>query len=313
MTRSLFFLLCCWLGMSTATCAQDTTRPAPAIPAPQAARDSIDTAKPAISSPTLVHKEENPATISKQDWITSGIALFAALVAFASLVLSWVLYQKNTTLAEQRRAAELRAEEESRKRTALEERKRQIDDLKARHEFEQQQEQEGKNQKAKTAEESYLHTLKTEVCQLYLAAPGIERVQVSLDDAFVHLNLAEHEHSREFPLYGDPERARGKHEDLSPKDVLSRVFQDYNRRLLLVIGDPGSGKTTLLKYYAMCCCQPGGFQQLGFTRPVFPFYLPLLEVDCTKSPAGSLASNLARWANKHDLEIRPEEFHAWLH
>jgi len=207
----------------------------------------------------------------------------------------------------------LRAEHEFRKRTELEDRLRQVEDhlalRAADRQFEEEQEQLKRTQKAKTDEERYRHVLQTEVCRLNLTAPGVEDVPVSLDDTFVHLNFSEHDPSRQFPLYGDPKRAVGKNEDLSPKEVLSRAFQEYGRKLLLIIGDPGSGKTTLLKYYALCCLKPDGHRLLGFDRPVFPFYLPLREIDRNKS----LAENLSHWANQRlEAPISADEFQFWL-
>ncbi|MGH7493814.1 MAG: SUMF1/EgtB/PvdO family nonheme iron enzyme [bacterium] len=285
--------------------AQDTTHPVSPPPTQRTSADSGEIAKSAPPSHRAFAKEDSTCALSTKDWITSAIALFAALVAFATLVLSFYLARK-------RKEAELRAEHEFKKRIELEERQRKIDEhlalQVAGRQLAQQHEQQVKAQKTKTAEERYRYILENEVCLIHLAAPGVEGVPVSLADTFVRLNISEHYRGENFPLLSEADRARNEHEDLKPEDVLQRAFQEYQRKLLLIIGDPGSGKTTLLKYYAMCCLQPDGYRKLGFHQPVFPLYLPLHEVD----PDQSLADNLSHWAKKHDPWIPATEFHAWL-
>ena len=301
----LFFFALGWLSFESSVLAQDTTRQAPMLPARVISADSNGPAKSASPSQELVTTEENIGKISSKDWLTSGIALFAALVAFVTLVLS-------VYLARKRKAAELRAEHEFKKRVELEERQRKIDEYLALQTAgrlsAQQHAQQEKAQKTKTAEERYRHILENEVCQIHLTAPGAEGIHVSLLDSFVSLNISEHYRGTEFPLLGDHGRAHGEHEDLSPEEVVQRAFLEYGRKLLLIIGDPGSGKTTLLKYYAMCCLQTTGHDKLGFKQPVFPMFLPLREVD----PDQSIAVNLSNWARKHDPVLSQDEFQSWL-
>jgi formylglycine-generating enzyme required for sulfatase activity/energy-coupling factor transporter ATP-binding protein EcfA2 len=97
----------------------------------------------------------------------------------------------------------------------------------------------------------------------------------------------------------------------TPEQVTIRAFKKY--RLLLVIGDPGSGKTTLLKYYAIKCLK-NKYKQFGFKETVFPIYFPLreLEFDENEKPR-SLPYNLAKWSERHLLNISAEQFRNWLH
>jgi formylglycine-generating enzyme required for sulfatase activity/energy-coupling factor transporter ATP-binding protein EcfA2 len=94
---------------------------------------------------------------------------------------------------------------------------------------------------------------------------------------------------------------------------MKRTFNQY--RLLLIIGDPGSGKTTLLKYYTMTCLDKytGKYRQLGFKKEILPIYFPLreLEFDENNEP-GALPENLAKWSEKHLMNISKEQFHTWL-
>ncbi|MGH7599597.1 MAG: SUMF1/EgtB/PvdO family nonheme iron enzyme [bacterium] len=293
----LFLFISFW-GLF-AVAAQDSLKPVLQPQLQKASADSAGTIKPAA-------KEESAAKLSIKDWLSIiEIDPLSALIVLTSLV--FVVY-----FARKRKLAELRAEHEFKKRTELEERQRKVEEqlalLAAGRQFAQQQERQEKTQKAKTAEERYRHALETEVCQIHLAAPGIEDAPVSLSEAFIHLKISEHYRSAEFPQLGETGRAHGEHEDLSPEEVMARAFQSYGRKLLLIIGDPGSGKTTLLKYYAACCLQPADHRRLGFASPVLPLYLPLREVD----PAKSLAENLSQWANKRDAGIAAEEFDAWL-
>jgi formylglycine-generating enzyme required for sulfatase activity len=280
---------------------QDSSKPALQSPARQAPLDSAGTAKQSSPPETPAKQQE----LSKKDFLTSTGGLISALVALIGLV--FIVY-----LSRKKKEAELKAEYEFKRRTELEERQREVEKrlalLEAEHNFVEKTKKQQDTQKAKTAEERYLYILENEVCQIHLAAPGIEGVPVSLIDTFVRLNISEHYRSEDFPLLGDAGRGARDHEDLSPEEVLLRAFHDYRRKLLLIIGDPGSGKTTLLKYYAMCCLEPQGFRKLGFSRPLLPMFLPLREVD----PDQSLADNLSLWARKHDPHIPADQFHAWL-
>lgn len=304
MIRLFLFFGFWWLCAISPAAAQDSSRPALSAPTQQVSPDSA-TLKPAPAQ-SAAEKNHNDTMISLKDLISWIIDFLPTLIAVISGLLL-VGY-----LAHKRRKAELRAEYEFKKRTELEERQRKVEEqlvlLTANRQFAKKKEQEEKTQKNKTAEERYRYMLENEVCQIHLAAPGVEGMAVNLIDTFVHLNISEQYRSAEFPLWGETGRERSEHEDLKPEEVVRRAFQEDRRKLLVIIGDPGSGKTTLLKYYAMCCLQPEGHRKLGFTRPVFPMYLPLREVD----PNQSLADNLSRWAMKHDPLIPPEEFHAWL-
>lgn len=304
MIRLFLFLGFWWLCAVSPAVSQDSSLPALAPPTQHVSPDSA-TPKSAPAQ-SAAEKNQNETEISVKDLISWIIDLLPTLIAIIGglLLAGYLAYKK--------RKAELRAEYEFKKRTELEERQRKVEEqlalLTASHQFAQQQKQQEKTQENKTAEERYRYMLENEVCQIHLAAPGVEGMAVSLIDTFVHLNISEQYRSAEFPLWGEAGRERTEHEDLKPEEVVRRAFQEDQRKLLVIIGDPGSGKTTLMKYYAMCCLQPEGHRKLGFSRPVFPMYLPLREVD----PSQSLADNLSRWAKKHDPLIPPEEFHTWL-
>lgn len=304
MIRLFLFLGFWWLCAVSPAVGQDSSRQALPPPTQQVSLDSA-TLKPAPAQ-SAAEKNHNDTMISLKDLISWIIDLLPTLIAvIGGLLLA-------AYLARKKRLAELRAEDEFKKRTELEERQRKVEEqlalLTAGHQFEQQQKHQEKTQENKTAEERYRYMLENEVCQIHLAAPGVEGMAVNLIDTFVHLNISEQYRSEKFPLWGEAGRERSEHEDLKPEEVVKRAFQEDRRKLLVIIGDPGSGKTTLLKYYAMCCLLPEGHRKLGFGRPVFPMYLPLREVD----PDQSLADNLSRWAKKHDPLIPPDEFYTWL-
>jgi formylglycine-generating enzyme required for sulfatase activity len=307
MIRLFFFLALWWLiGVGTVW-PQDRAKAALQQPAPRVAPDSAALNAPAVARPAKAESTNADTTRPAwKDWFAIEIDPLAALIALISLV--FVAY-----FARKSRRAELRVEREEQKRTELEDRQRKLEEqlalLTATRDFEEKRAEQKRTQKAKTAEERYRHALETEVCQIHLAAPGLEEAPVNLLNTFVRLNISEQYRSAEFPQLGDTERAQGLHENLSPEEVLTRAFQNYRRKLLLIIGDPGSGKTTLLRYYAATCLQPEGYKQLGFSPEVLPLYLPLRDVDSAKS----LAENLAVWANKRDAGVAAPEFDAWLH
>ncbi len=251
-------------------------------------------------------KEQIETKVSTKNWITWGIALFTALIALAALVFA-------ARLARKKKEAELRAEYEFKKRTELEERLSKVEEhltlRAADRQFDDDQEQLKKNQRLKTEEGRYRHLLETEVCQIHLAAPGVEAVPVSMDEAFVHLNISEHYRTEDFPKLGELGRVSKEQKDLTPGEVMRRAFGEFKHKLLLIIGDPGSGKTTLLKYYALCCLKMDGHSRLGFAESVFPFFLPLRELN----PSQSLTENLCNWANQRLEEpISSYEFRVWL-
>jgi formylglycine-generating enzyme required for sulfatase activity/energy-coupling factor transporter ATP-binding protein EcfA2 len=287
--------------------AQDSLKAALVLASEQASSDSSVAAKPASAPEGIVDKEKSGSLRSIFDRFTLQIDPAALITGLVGLVL--IVY-----LARKRREAELRAEDEHRKRTELENRQREVENrlalLEAEHDFTAKVEKRDKTQKAKTAEERYRQILKDEVCRIHLAVPGLESVAVSLVDTFVHLNISEQYHGELFPRLGESGRYDGEHEDLSPNDVMARSFnrKDGKSKALLVVGDPGSGKTTLLKYYADCCLQADGHRRLGFAKPVFPFYLPLREVD----PGKGLGENLWRWAKIYDSKIPLDQFDGWL-
>ncbi len=140
-----------------------------------------------------------------------------------------------------------------------------------------------------------------------LGSPEIQNIPVKLLDSFVNLRISETFRSEE-----QFENKRKQHikefvdRDFNPDEILKRAFSRY--RMLLIIGDPGFGKTTLLKYYAITCLD-GGYQKLGFDKPILPLYLPLRELVLTKS----LCENLVDWAKRHEHKITDDVFYDWLH
>ncbi|UCH96488.1 MAG: SUMF1/EgtB/PvdO family nonheme iron enzyme [Candidatus Aminicenantes bacterium] len=144
-----------------------------------------------------------------------------------------------------------------------------------------------------------------------LGSPDIESKTVRLEDTFVSLCISESWRSEErFEPGKKTEAFYDRH--LTPEQVMKKAFKKH--RMMLVIGDPGSGKTTLLKYYAVTCLNKK-YRQLGFTGDVFPIYFPLRELDFNKEDNEPvlITRNLARWAERHWLNISAEQFHDWLH
>ncbi|NIM16968.1 MAG: SUMF1/EgtB/PvdO family nonheme iron enzyme, partial [Candidatus Aminicenantes bacterium] len=158
-------------------------------------------------------------------------------------------------------------------------------------------------------EKKYRTALKEELDHIdLLGSPDIESKIVKLEETFISLCISEY--------LCDEERIdhRKKMEELydrhlTPERVMERAFQKY--RLLLVIGDPGSGKTTLLKYYAVSCLNKI-YRQFGFTDDVFPIYFPLRELDFEENDPVPLPQNLAKWSERHLLNISADQFHYWL-
>jgi formylglycine-generating enzyme required for sulfatase activity/energy-coupling factor transporter ATP-binding protein EcfA2 len=169
---------------------------------------------------------------------------------------------------------------------------------------------------AKTAEEIYCAALKEELGFInMLGSPQLESKAVKLEEAFVSLRISQYWRSENrFEPCQDPGiEMPGTGCYFSPEEAMKRAFKQY--RLLLIIGDPGSGKTTLLKYYAVTCLDKytGKYRQLGFTREILPIYFPLRELEFDKNnEPGSLPENLAKWAEKHLLNIPAQQFHTWL-
>jgi predicted NACHT family NTPase len=187
-----------------------------------------------------------------------------------------------------------------------------IGDLEGEQEFKDQQQFKA----ARTAEEIYCAALKEELGFIHmLGSPQLESKAVKLEEAFVSLRISQHwrsENRFEPCLEMDIEKQEtGCY--FSPEEVMKRTFNQY--RLLLIIGDPGSGKTTLLKYYTMTCLDKytGKYRQLGFKKEILPIYFPLreLEFDENNEP-GSLPENLAKWSEKHLMNISKQQFHTWL-
>jgi predicted NACHT family NTPase len=172
-----------------------------------------------------------------------------------------------------------------------------------------------KRKKHKKLEKEYYGALKEELGTIHmLGSPDIESKTVKLEDAFVSLRISESWRSE---MRFDPDKKMIDHEGerhLTPEQVMKRAFQNY--RLLLIIGDPGSGKTTLLKYYAMHCLDKDNKKssKLGFKDKIFPIYFPLRELEFASENDAPvpLPQNLARWCEKHLMDIPAEQFHSWL-
>ena len=166
---------------------------------------------------------------------------------------------------------------------------------------------------ANTAEDIYRATLKEELDHIdLLGSPDIESKAVKLEDAFVTLCISESWRSEERFHQQKKMENLEMERYLTPEQVMKRAFK--KNRLLLVIGDPGSGKTTLLKYYAVSCLNKK-YSEFGFKEDVFPLYFPLRELDFNKenNEPVLLPQNLAKWSERHLLNISVEQFHDWLH
>jgi len=181
--------------------------------------------------------------------------------------------------------------------------------------------------KAAAAEHIYGDALRAELGNIdMLGSPDIESKTIQLSAAFVSLRISEswrsetrferHEmHAPHGMLEESCEPLEHKCERHSTaEEVMKRAFQKY--RLLLVIGDPGSGKTTLMKYYAMHCLdkENNKCRELGFKENIFPIYFPLRELEFQRETAEplSLPHNLAKWSERHILDIAEKQFRTWL-
>ena len=233
---------------------------------------------PTHSSTQDKQKKTKEDALALKDWLLIVISGVSALVAIAGLTFGFYQYKKRKEM--------------------------QLTQLQATDEFKQKK----KNIKSETTEDQFRQTLRSNVCDIQMAGPGLDNVAVDLDDAFVHLNISESYRTGEMPELGKEERAHGEHQDLSPGKVMERAFQKYNRKILLIVGDPGSGKTTLMKYYCKCCLDDNSYRKLGFKRSVLPFYFPLLNLDTQKK----LAENIQIWAKEQGREIKKSTIQNWL-
>jgi predicted NACHT family NTPase len=184
-----------------------------------------------------------------------------------------------------------------------------IAELEAQKEFKEKEQ----TSTAKTAEATYRAALKEELDHIdLLGSPEIESKAVKLEDAFVSLCISESWRSEDrFNRQTKMEHLEMERY-LTPEQVMNRAFK--KNRLLLVIGDPGSGKTTLLKYYAVSCLNKK-YSEFGFKEDVFPLYFPLRELEFNKenNEPVILPQNLAKWSERHLLNIPADRFHDWLH
>ncbi|NIR04318.1 MAG: SUMF1/EgtB/PvdO family nonheme iron enzyme [Candidatus Aminicenantes bacterium] len=234
-----------------------------------------------IIFPTLIHAQQQ----LKFNW-TSVIPW---AIALAALIFGIYQYSRRKKARKEDKLVDLETEDEFKKKI--------------------------QKQEAKTAEDIYHAALKEELGTIHLlGSPDIECKPVRLEDAFVSLCISESWRSEErFETPEKMERHEMEHH-LTPEKVMKRAFQNF--RLLLVIGDPGSGKTTLLKYYAVKCLGKR-HGELGFKEEVFPIYFPLRDLEFREVKGGSdeptaLPGNLAKWAERHLLNISADQFHDWL-
>nr|NIM82994.1 NACHT domain-containing protein [Candidatus Aminicenantes bacterium]NIQ71347.1 NACHT domain-containing protein [Candidatus Aminicenantes bacterium] len=211
------------------------------------------------------------------------------VIAFLMFLLALIPYLKRRKDAILKRKAELAAEKEFKEEMRISE--------------------------GRTAEEIYRAALKEELGTLHLlGTPDIESKPVRLEDAFVSLCISESWRSEK--RFEKPEKIERMEMErhLTAEQVMKRAFKNF--RLLLVIGDPGSGKTTLLKYYAVKCLDKG-HGELGFKKEIFPIYFPLRDLEFKKVKGGgeepaALPGSLAKWAERHVLNISAEQFRDWL-
>jgi formylglycine-generating enzyme required for sulfatase activity/energy-coupling factor transporter ATP-binding protein EcfA2 len=224
-------------------------------------------------------------------WIPVIIALLIGLLGGGGII-SIIQHRKRIKDAEERKIAELEGE----KKFKIKE------DVK----------------KASTAENIYGDALREELGNIdMLGSPDIESKTVQLSAAFVSLRISETWRSEtRFESPGkstEPFEHEGERHSTA-EEVMKRAFKKY--RLLLVIGDPGSGKTTLMKYYAMHCLdkENNKCRQLGFKDEIFPIYFPLRELEFQKETHEPLPlpRNLAKWSEKHLLDIPEKQFRTWL-
>jgi len=196
-------------------------------------------------------------------------------------------------------------------------------DLEAEAEFNEKEQK----QVEKTCEDFYSESLRAELGNIdMLGSPDIDSKTVKLSAAFVSLRISEYWRSEKRFEQHEMDELPGKlcepyepleHEGQrysTAEEVMTRAFQKY--RLLLIIGGPGSGKTTLMKYYVMHCLdkENNKCRQLGFNDAIFPIYFPLRELEFQKETDGPLPlpRNLAKWSERHLLDIPEKQFRAWL-
>jgi formylglycine-generating enzyme required for sulfatase activity/energy-coupling factor transporter ATP-binding protein EcfA2 len=244
-----------------------------------------------LSTSTLLFSQDKPVnhTNSPSNFGADILKVLIGIILGGG-ILKYIQYIRRNKDAEQKRIVELKAEKKVK--------------------------EEEKFTAAKTAEEIYCAALKEEMGFIHmLGSPQLESKAVKLEEAFVSLRISQHWRSenRFVPCQEmDIEKQEiGCH--FSPEEVMKQTFKQY--RLLLIIGDPGSGKTTLLKYYAVTCLDKytGKYRQLGFTKEILPIYFPLRELEFDdKNEPGSLPENLAKWSEKHLMNIPARQFHTWL-
>ncbi len=175
-----------------------------------------------------------------------------------------------------------------------------------------------KTSQARDAEKRYRNALKKELGTIHMfGSPDIESKTVDLEEAFVSLHISHSGEGRNRVSKPVPDSKAGGEfpyeMHLSPQEIMKRAFKQFP--LLLLIGDPGSGKTTLLQFYAVNCMERSheNFEKLGIDRDILPIYFPLRELEFDgNSITVTLPRCLAKWSEKHVLDIPQSRFLTWL-
>jgi formylglycine-generating enzyme required for sulfatase activity len=253
-------------------------------------------------SSSVLYAHQTQSGITLKDVIPWGIAILAVII---SALLSVFLVKKKKKAALE---AEMKFKEQEKYIENLKEelKQKKLAELEAQKEFDRKEQ----ISTAGTAEEIYRAALEEELGTIdMLGSPDIESKTVKLEDAFVSLCISESWKSEE--RYRPDNKMEGFYDRyLTPEQAMKRAFQKF--RLFLVIGDPGSGKTTLLKYYAVNCLNKK-YREFGFKGEVFPIFLPLRELTFEDNDPVSLPRDLAKWSERHLLNIPEKQFHDWLH
>ncbi|MCB9511449.1 MAG: SUMF1/EgtB/PvdO family nonheme iron enzyme [Deferribacteres bacterium] len=308
----LLFILLATFGAVPAFAQENPQQPA--TPDSTALDSSVQILQNSAVETVFVQPQNPPSSnATESSWaVRDYIALAAFALSLFAFLFGYYQYKRRIALEKEKTTAQEQAKHAFKKQIESEEQERllketeakKLAELNAQELYEQAKEQE----QSHTAEESYRKFLQKELGKIKLVGPGMDDISVRLDDTFVQLRILGEFRSNEYSDDSSPARTGSDSHGFAPDELIYEAFNEQDRDLLLIIGDPGSGKSTLMQYFAMRFLSAGDAPKFGIGKTALPVFLPLREVEIEKS----LAENLQEWCGKHHLAIAANKFDTWL-